>query len=156
MRARARTLATLAAVAKLAFGGLEVVTGLAWLTLSSRAAQDWLLALIEGAQRQQPDNPALDLARRELEAAFAHPTLAAFVLIGLGLVKLAGAAGFLSGRNAGYWLFVGSVAVLLPVDAVQAARDGSPLAVALLCLNVAVLVLLLRYRVALSSPAAAA
>ena len=146
----ARRFATIVACLKILFGAIELVTGLLWLFVTPSGVQHQIQRLVDWMATQQPDNPAVEMLQRQLPALFAHGTLVALGLVLLGSVKLAGAAGFLSGRPWGYWLFVASLVALLPVDVRSAADDGSPFAWLFVGLDVAILAALLWFRVALT------
>ncbi len=141
---------------KLAFGVLELATGIVWLLVAPGFVQEQLRSLVAWMASQQPGNPFVQLLERQLPTLFAHAWLVAIGLILLGAVKVAGALGFLTGWPWGYWLFVASLAVLLPMDVRSAAADGSPLAWCFAALDVAVLAALLWFRRALISRPAAA
>jgi uncharacterized membrane protein len=150
----ARRFATIVACLKILFGGVELVTGLLWLFVAPSGVQHQIQRLVDWMASQQPDNPAVEMLQRQLPALFAHGTLVALGLVLLGAVKLAGAAGFLSGRPWGYWLFVASLVALLPFDVRSAAADGSPFAWLFVALDLVILAALLWFRGALAGPTA--
>jgi uncharacterized membrane protein len=145
-------IARIVAGVKLAFGSLEVITGLTWLLVSPAVVQHRVQELLRQLAHDQPDNPGVKLLQHQLPTLLAHGTLVALALIMLGLIKVAGALGFLSGRPWGYYLFVASLLLTLPFDLRSAARDGSPLAIGLAVFEVAVLAAVLYWRRALTSP----
>ena len=151
----ARRFATVVACVKILFGGVELATGLIWLFVTPSGVQHQIQRLVDWMASQQPDNPAVEMLQRQLPTLFAHGTLVALGLILLGSVKLAGAAGFLSGRPWGYWLFVASLVALLPFDVRSAAADGSPFAWLFVGLDIAILAALLWVRRAFTGTAAA-
>ena len=149
-----RTLRIARAVAaiKLVFGSMEVLTGLTWLIVSPAVVQHRVQELLRRLAHDQPDNPGVKLLQHQLPTLLAHGTLVAVALILLGLIKVAGALGFLSGRPWGYYLFVASLVLTLPFDLRSAARDGSPVAWGLAVLEVTVLAAVLYWRRALTAP----
>ena len=151
----ARRFATVVACLKILFGAVELATGLIWLFVTPSGVQHQIQRLVDWMASQQPDNPAVEMLQRQLPTLFAHGTLVALGLILLGSIKLAGAAGFLSGRPWGYWLFVASLVALLPFDVRSAAADGSPLAWLFVGLDVAILAALLWFRRAFTGAAGA-
>jgi uncharacterized membrane protein len=149
---RTLRIARIVAGVKLAFGSLEVITGLTWLIVSPAVVQHRVQELLRQLAHDQPDNPGVKLLQHQLPALLAHGTLVALALIMLGLIKVAGALGFLSGRPWGYYLFVASLLLTLPFDLRSAARDGSPLAIGLGVFEAAVLAAVLYWRRALTAP----
>ena len=145
-------IARIVAMVKLGFGSLEILTGLTWLVVSPAVVQHRVQDMLRRLAHEQPGNPGVKLLQHQLPTLLAHGTLVAVALIMLGLIKVAGALGFLSGRPWGYYLFVASLVVTLPFDLRSAARDGSPLVWALAVLEVIVLAGVLYWRRALTAP----
>lgn len=151
---RALRIARVVAAVKLAFGLVEILTGLVWLIVTPAVVQRQVQDSLHTLARQQPHNPAVKLLQHQLPALLAHGTLVALALILLGLIKVAGALGFLSGRPWGYYLFVASLVLTLPFDLRSASRDGSILAWALALLEIVVLAAVVYWRGALTGRSA--
>ncbi|HET7483475.1 MAG TPA: DUF2127 domain-containing protein [Actinomycetota bacterium] len=132
---------------KLITGAVEFLAGLAVLVLPTSWLDQLIFASTRGELRADPNDLVANFLRSHGPAFLAnHDQPLSFVLIALGAVKLVGAVGLIKRRPWGFWLAIGLLVALLPLDFYRALADASLWTVLLLVANVVVLTILVRYR----------
>ncbi len=142
---------TAVVVVKSAMGAAELSLGVVLLTMSADAIRALVDRLSREERVEDPNDPLVLFVQHRLPLLASNKTVLALTLLLLGSAKVVGAIGLLRRRPWGYWVLVVLLCALLPFDVYRVATRPSLLQGVLLMLNLAVLLILLRYRADLTA-----